>query len=271
MIIKILRFIGIIVIVAGCGKSDKELVYELQNLFQAKQYRQLIVSYEQLSHSLKTTEEQKRAQELYEKSYSIVSKSRDLIASGDSLARIGFANEAFNKYTKAFLLEPSESTIVIKLNTISLMGKPIYRYSGRIGACEFVHTFHTKWVGDDLLPDFVEIKVTNKSVLQPTVLAKFVPSFFYREYSRTGPHALVIIADKKQYINNKLFTKFLWRGETETGKVSYTNANIIERNPTLSHSEVFKRIIIGNDEACFINMVGFQYIEIRGLSFVGYE
>lgn len=265
------RIILCVSALAGCGKTQKEQVDDLRMLLEQKRFREVLSEFNRISPGLHDPQVHTLASEIQTQALAVVQQSMKLINQADSAAAFGFAVEARDKYRQAANLEPAETTITAKLRSIPSGGRPMYRYSGSIGDREFVHTYHTRWYEGQLVPDFVEITVANNNTTRPTDLARFVPSFNYIEVTGSGPHVLIVVAEPDKYLYSKLFNEPIWRGETKTGTVTYAKARVTQENPRLSVIEIFRRIIQGNDKACFINMIGFQRVEIRGLHFIGYE
>jgi hypothetical protein len=253
----------------GCGRTERAKVDEMQAMLNRKEYDLLTRSYDSIAHSLKSPEQLRRARAIYDTAYSIHSQCVALISSADSLALQGFAPEAYRKYSLAFSLEPTDSTILIKRNTVPASGKPIYKFTGKVGERDFELTFHTKWIHNDLLPEFVQIQVTNQHPTEPVLPAAFVPFIHYMEVDRSGMRILEV--DIKPNIFPPILSKLLWRGESMSAKLDYSKAKVMTNNPALSYSEVFRRTMFGNDEACYIYMLGYKYSKVRGFALVGYD
>ena len=253
----------------GCGKSEIKKVDRLQSLLDGKCYRHVITAYDSILPSLKSPEQKNRAISLYDSARAIVSQSTAFVASADSLAKRGFALEAYRLYTLAMSLEPTESTIVKKRSAVPATGKPIYRWSGTINKIiELKLTYHTKWVNNKLLPDYVQIQATNNDPFRPVFLVDFVP---FLKYVTVSNYKMQFFQVSTLQGLTPVFRKPFWRGKTMTGQVSYNDASIVNNNSALSYSEVFKRIMLGNDKDCFIFLVGYQYVQINGFTFLGYE
>jgi hypothetical protein len=258
---------------AGCGKSDKDRVDELQVLLTQKQFRALIRTYEGLNPPLESPEELARARQLYDSAYHVVSQSLALVSAADSLASIGFAPEAYKKYTLAMSLEPTETTIVIKRNAVPAQGRPVYRWAGTLGPRDFSLTYHTKWDGTKLLPETVEIQVTNHHPTSPVLMVGFVPFISYMEVDGYHLRSLLVYFDPYRQSDpiRSALSKPLWRNNSASTTLSYSRSQIAKNNPALSYSDVFTRIMLGNDEACYIYLLGYRGVQLRGFDLVGYD
>jgi len=252
----------------GCSITDKYKVNKLESLFKSKNYRRMIEVYDSLAPTLKTNDQVARARNLYDKAYSIVSRSQAAIDSADVFAKYGYAPDAYRLYTRAIDLEPTEQTIVDKRNATPENGTPIFVWAGSMGDAEFVLTFHTKWISGDIHPASVDITVTNKSPMQPVFLVQFVPFLRYQAISNNQMHMMMVIFSPP-FANE--FKTPIWRGKTQTGHLSYKKAKVFNRNSDISLSEVFTRIMTGSDEACYLTLLGSEYSKISGFLLDGYD
>jgi uncharacterized protein YvpB len=93
---------------------------------------------------------------------------------------------------------------------------------------------------------------------------------WYLKVTRNGISGLAVIL-KSEIVGSERFSRVIWPSETFNGKTNYSNVNIMRENTNISISRVFKTIIIGTDEAYYINLIGYKYSKIRQLNFTGFE
>jgi hypothetical protein len=263
----------VLFLLSSCGPSDQQRVNTLKDLFKQHKYRDVISTYETTRSEISDTSENRRASLIYKKATDVIRRINKLIIIADSLQKLGFIDDAKKYLEDASQIEQTDTVSTNKLKYISsLVGqkRPKYFYRGMIENYEFQYIFHTRWKNNEILPDTVEIFVKNHDNIRRTALAYFIPSLWYLKVTRNGISGLAVIL-KSEIVGSERFSRVIWPSETFNGKTNYSNVNIMRENTNISISRVFKTIIIGTDEAYYINLIGYKYSKIRQLNFTGFE
>jgi len=260
-----------IIILNGCGKSEKEKVDTLNKTFKEGKYRKVISDYKKLIAELSETEEIKKANEILVDSKKIVEKSDSIIAIADSLSNYGFNLFALNYVNEASKLLPKDSIVNSYLNKLPMDKSPKYKISSIYNSAKFTYVFHTKWIKEELFPVSVDITVVNLNPYSATAIAYYVPSFYYVAVGNYGYRVLVVHVVQELWETDSKINKPIYCNQSYTANVSYSKIEYTRENTNISLASVFRSIIYGNDARCYLNIVGTRNTRYSGLSFIGYE
>ncbi len=254
----------------GCGKSEEEVLEETLVLFSENEYKTIVQKSTENRKLIESAHILNQYEDLVAKAGILIDRGNTAMHKGDSLAALGLSRPAREQFEVAMRIFPKDSLLALTHATVAHGLPPVYTYRGTIGEREFKHAFHTKWRGDRVVPDFVNITVWNHDPSQPTALAYFVPSFFYQEVKQDGPHVFAVVAEPDFYQRKRSFSSPIWGGEESSGRVTCSSARTTNYSSRYKLEDVFEKIVLGKDNRFYVNMVGFQHAKYRGLEFSGY-
>lgn len=224
--------------------------------------------------NISDTSENRRANIIFNKAKTIIHNIDTLIALADSAQRIGFIDDAKMFVEKAKIIEPTDTIASASYKGVVALfahARPRYLYKGIIGNYQLKLIFHTRWEGNEFVPDTIEISVENHDNVSVTALARFFPELWYIRVTSRGPQFLALFIKSNEEFNSQPLSKPIWPGETRSAKTCYSSKELVRNNTNISISKLFKSIVLGTDNCYYFNLIGFKESKGRKLVFDGYE